>query len=76
MIRRLRLCFPFAGLLVAALLFFTGRAEAQVKPPPRGEALPGTTPPPSTRRCRYVQLAQRHETTRLRRYLPTPTFTA
>ncbi|HEX8506840.1 MAG TPA: hypothetical protein VF630_15860, partial [Hymenobacter sp.] len=63
MIRRLRLCLPFAGLLVAALIFFAGlvvpgRAVAQVRPAARGEQ-----PPPSTRRCRYVQLAPGRDTT-------------
>ena len=58
MIRRLRLCFPLAGLLVAALFFFTGRAEAQVQLPAKREA-----PPPSTRRCRYVPLTPGRDTT-------------
>ncbi|WP_426059535.1 hypothetical protein [Hymenobacter sp. B1770] len=58
MIRRLRLCLPFAGLLVAALLFLTGRAEAQVRP-----ARPGEATPPNTRRCRYVPLALGQDTT-------------
>ena len=58
MIRRLRLCFPLAGLLVAALIFFSGRAGAQVRPAARGEA-----PPPSTRRCRFVRLAPGRDTT-------------
>ncbi|HEX8328233.1 MAG TPA: hypothetical protein VF629_11880 [Hymenobacter sp.] len=58
MIRRLRLCFPFAGLLVAALMVVSGWAAAQVRPAPRGEA-----PPPSTRRCRYVRLEAGRDTT-------------
>ncbi|WP_035561472.1 hypothetical protein [Hymenobacter sp. IS2118] len=58
MIRRLRLCFPFAGLLVAALWFVAGEAAAQIKPAVSGEA-----PPPSTRRCRYVRLTPGRDTT-------------
>ncbi|OGX82322.1 hypothetical protein [Hymenobacter glacialis] len=58
MIRRLRLCFPLAGLLVAALFFLTGQAAAQVQPATKGEA-----PPPSTLRCRYVALALGRDTT-------------
>ncbi|HEX8349303.1 MAG TPA: hypothetical protein VF598_05035, partial [Hymenobacter sp.] len=58
MIRRLRLCFPFAGLLVSALLFLSYEARAQVKPKGRGEGLP-----PSTRRCRYVRLTPGRDTT-------------
>ena len=68
MIRRIRLCFPLAGLLVAALLFLSQAAGAQVKPAKSGEALSGTTllgttPPPSTRRCRWVRLAPGRDTT-------------
>ncbi len=58
MIRRLRLCFPFAGLLVAALLLANLAAQAQQRPAKVGEA-----PPPSTRRCRYVRLAPGRDTT-------------
>ncbi|MDB5234850.1 MAG: hypothetical protein JWR44_1843, partial [Hymenobacter sp.] len=58
MIRRLRLCFPLAGLLVAALLFLIPTAHAQLRP-----AKPGEAPPPSTRRCRYVRLATGRDTT-------------
>ncbi|WP_210518742.1 hypothetical protein [Hymenobacter terricola] len=63
MIRRLRLCFPLVGLLVAALFFTSGSAFAQGQPRKTGEALPGTTPPPSTRRCRWVRLALGRDTT-------------
>ncbi|MBD2768163.1 hypothetical protein IC235_09695 [Hymenobacter sp. BT664] len=59
MIRRLRLCFPFAGLLVAALLFLGQWAAAQGLPARRGEA----ASPPSTRRCRYVRLSLGRDTT-------------
>ncbi|MCI1186470.1 hypothetical protein MON38_03510 [Hymenobacter sp. DH14] len=58
MIRRLRLCFPLVGLLVAALLLMKTEVRAQVRPAP-----PGTTPPPSTRRCRWVRLALGRDTT-------------
>ncbi len=58
MIRRLRLCFPLAGLLVAALWFVAGEAAAQIKP-----AISGEVPPPSTRRCRYVRLTPGRDTT-------------
>ncbi|MBF9238186.1 hypothetical protein I2I05_12345 [Hymenobacter sp. BT683] len=58
MIRRLRLCFPFVGLLVAALWLMAGEVAAQIKP-----AAPGEAPPPSTRRCRYVQLTPGRDTT-------------
>ena len=65
MIRRLRLCFPLVGLLVAALFWGKQEVRAQVRP-----ALPGTTktgeaPPPSTRRCRWVRLAPGRDTTSL-----------
>ena len=56
MIRCLRLCFPFVGLLVAALSFF--KAQAQVRPVAAGQE-----PPPSTRRCRWVRLAPGRDTT-------------
>ncbi len=56
MIRRLRLCFPFVGLLVAALSFFEARAQTTL--PKASEA-----PPPSTRRCRWVRLAPGRDTT-------------
>ncbi|WP_046245183.1 hypothetical protein [Hymenobacter terrenus] len=58
MIRRLRLCFPFAGLLVAALIFLSQNARAQVRP-----AKPAEAPPPNTRRCRYVRLEPGRDTT-------------
>ncbi|MET4074983.1 hypothetical protein [Hymenobacter sp. UYCo722] len=58
MIRRLRLCFPLVGLLVVALLLERGEVRAQVRPAKTGEA-----PPPSTRRCRWVQLAPGRDTT-------------
>ncbi|WP_310397312.1 hypothetical protein [Hymenobacter sp.] len=58
MIRRLRLCFPLAGLLVAALFFLLPAARAQQRPDKPGEA-----PPPSTRRCRWVRLAPGRDTT-------------
>ena len=58
MTRRFRLCFPFAGLLVAALSLLPHLAQAQQKAPPAGEA-----PPPSTRRCRWVRLAAGRDTT-------------
>ncbi|MCC3152679.1 hypothetical protein Q3A66_06695 [Hymenobacter sp. BT770] len=56
--RRLRLCFPFTGLLVAVLLLLSYGAEAQVRPATGGDA-----PPPSTRRCRYVALTPGRDTT-------------
>jgi len=55
---RFRLCFPIAGLLVAALLLLIVPAQAQVRPAKNTE-----TPPPSTRRCRYVRLALGRDTT-------------
>ena len=58
MIRRLRLCFPLVGLLVAVLLFANQAACAQVRPSKTGEA-----PPPSTRRCRWVRLVPGRDTT-------------
>ncbi|MDB5270527.1 MAG: hypothetical protein JWP58_3567 [Hymenobacter sp.] len=58
MIRRLRLCFPLVGLLVAALFFLNREAWAQSRPAKTGEALP-----PSTRRCRWVRLAAGRDTT-------------
>ncbi|MDO7852719.1 hypothetical protein [Hymenobacter convexus] len=58
MIRRLRLCFPFAGLLFAALFFLNQAAAAQTRPATTGQA-----PPPSTRRCRWVRLAPGRDTT-------------
>ncbi|WP_216680309.1 hypothetical protein [Hymenobacter siberiensis] len=58
MIRRLRLCFPLVGLLVAALFFVDWQAQAQIRPVSKGEA-----PPPSTRRCRWVRLAPGRDTT-------------
>lgn len=58
MIRRLRLCFPLVGLLVAALFFIRTEARAQARPAATGEA-----PPPSTRRCRWVRLAAGRDTT-------------
>ncbi|GAB3872494.1 hypothetical protein GCM10028824_22950 [Hymenobacter segetis] len=58
MIRRLRLCFPLVGLLVAALFFMNREAWAQARPAKTGEA-----PPPSTRRCRWVRLAPGRDTT-------------
>jgi hypothetical protein len=59
MIRRLRLCFPLVGLLVAALTMIGEAAWAQQKP-----AAVRETPPPSTRRCRYLRLAPGRDTTR------------
>lgn len=58
MIRRLRLCFPLVGLLVAALFFVDWEAQAQIRPISKGEA-----PPPSTRRCRWVRLTPGRDTT-------------
>ncbi|GAA3977464.1 hypothetical protein [Hymenobacter antarcticus] len=58
MIRRLRLCFPFVGLLVAALLLINLQARAQARPAKTSEA-----PPPTTRRCRWVRLAPGRDTT-------------
>ncbi|GAB3850380.1 hypothetical protein GCM10028822_15680 [Hymenobacter terrigena] len=58
MIRRLRLCFPLVGLLVAALFWGKQEAWAQARPAKNGEALP-----PSTRRCRWVRLAEGRDTT-------------
>ncbi|GAB2847486.1 hypothetical protein [Hymenobacter ruber] len=58
MIRRLRLCFPLVGLLVAALFMGRQEARAQARPIKTGEA-----PPPSTRRCRWVRLAPGRDTT-------------
>jgi len=58
MIRRLRLCFPLAGLLFAALSLLTQAALAQQKTAKTGEA-----PPPSTRRCHWVRLAPGNDTT-------------
>ncbi len=58
MIRRLRLCFPLVGLLVAAFLFSKTEVRAQTRPAKTGEA-----PPPSTRRCRWVRLAPERDTT-------------
>ena len=58
MIRRLRLCFPLAGLLVAALVLFLQPARAQERP-----AKDSPAPPPSTRRCRWVRLAPGRDTT-------------
>ncbi|MDQ2794383.1 MAG: hypothetical protein M3Y12_10315, partial [Bacteroidota bacterium] len=58
MIRRFRLCFPLVGLLVAALFLVKTEVRAQVRPAKTGEA-----PPPSTRRCRWVQLALGRDTT-------------
>ena len=58
MTRRYRLCFPLVGLLVAALMMFTEGAQGQPRP-----AKPGETPPPSTRRCRWVRLAAGRDTT-------------
>ena len=58
MIRRFRLCFPLVGLLVAALLLIETEARAQARPAKTGEAVP-----PSTRRCRWVQLALGRDTT-------------
>jgi hypothetical protein len=58
MIRRLRLCFPFVGLLVAALIGINWEARAQARPAKTGETLP-----PSTRRCRYVRLTPGRDTT-------------
>ena len=67
---RFRLCFPFLGLLVAALFFLTQGAQAQQKPalsaPPKPAARLAPTreaPPPNTRRCRYVRLALGRDTT-------------
>jgi hypothetical protein len=56
MIRRLRLCFPLVGLLVAALSFFEARAQTT-------PSKAGAVPPPSTRRCRWVRLAPGRDTT-------------
>ena len=58
MIRRLRLCFPLVGLLVAALFLVKAEVRAQARPAKTGEA-----PPPSTRRCRWVRLALGRDTT-------------
>ncbi|MBJ6110160.1 hypothetical protein JAO73_14140 [Hymenobacter sp. BT523] len=58
MIRRLRLCFPFMGLLAAALLLLIQVAQGQERTPKSADA-----PPPSTRRCRYVRLAPGRDTT-------------
>jgi hypothetical protein len=57
MIRRLRLCFPLVGLLVAALFLLHREAWAQARPAKTGET------PPSTRRCRWVRLVQGRDTT-------------
>jgi hypothetical protein len=59
MIRRLRLCFPLVGLLVAAL--FLGRAEVRAQTRPA--ATTADAPPPSTRRCRWVRLTPGRDTT-------------
>ena len=58
MIRRLRLCFPFVGLLVAALFGSRSEAQAQARTTKTGEVAP-----PSTRRCRWVRLAAGRDTT-------------
>ena len=59
MIRRLRLCFPLVGLLLAVLLFLSQRALAQQRPGVAGRE----APPPSTRRCRYLRLPPGRDTT-------------
>ena len=56
--RRHRLCFPLVGLLVLALCFLNGTARAQRRPTNAAESSP-----PSTRRCRYVQLSPGRDTT-------------
>ncbi len=56
MTRRFCLCFPRVGLLVAALALLKTEAQAQTKPVRQ-------PPPPSTRRCRYLRLAPRRDTT-------------
>ena len=58
MIRRLRLCFPLVGLLVAALSLLNQVTQAQQR-----SAKAGEIPPPSTRRCRWVRLAAGRDTT-------------
>ncbi|MDO7876927.1 hypothetical protein Q5H93_19430 [Hymenobacter sp. ASUV-10] len=58
MIRRYRLCFPFVGLLIAALTMLAEPARAQQKPAALAE-----TAPPSTRRCRYLRLTPGRDTT-------------
>ena len=58
MIRRLRLCFPWVGLLVVVLLLSIQQIQAQARLAKTDE-----TPPPSTRRCRYVRLAPGRDTT-------------
>ena len=68
MTQRYRLCFAFVGLLLAAVLGFATKAQAQqpglpaalAPAPPRAAAEPG---PPSTRRCRYLRLAPSRDTT-------------
>jgi hypothetical protein len=59
MIRRLRLCFPVAGLLIAALLFLSQQSLAQQRPGVAGRE----APPPSTQRCRYLRLTPGRDTT-------------
>ncbi|MBH8558372.1 hypothetical protein [Hymenobacter negativus] len=62
MIRRLRLCFPLVGLLVAALFMGRQDARAQARSYPAGPIKTGEAPP-STRRCRWVRLAPGRDTT-------------
>ncbi|QKG57490.1 hypothetical protein GKZ68_13155 [Hymenobacter sp. BRD128] len=72
MTQRYRLCFAFAGLLLAALVGFRplqARAQqpglpakaATASPPTRVTAEPA---PPSSQRCRYLRLALGRDTTR------------
>ena len=58
MIRRLRLCFALAGMLVAVLFFLIQPVAAQTRP-----KVPGEAPPPSSRRCRFVRLTPGRDTT-------------
>ena len=62
MIRRLRLCFPVLGLLVAVFfLVDVPGARAQQRPVAAAAGAPAA--PPSTLRCRFLRLAPGRDTT-------------